>query len=232
MREPLSKRLPHFVAVHEFTPSSSRSHTSIDSYTGRPTLLSTATDAARRLRLPAYIVLGYMTIGSVFDILISAQPAIIHDIRWRLGVSTLLTGASGTELLGAVLFLGLALLAADEVALWVGFALSLLIGVGYLVVSGIFTLDSLQMRGQVKPDMLDRYNLGLAWTAFRLIFTGVVFFVISGAFMRAARNFRRVADRAGIKPAATPLVVGAQAAPGLGTPNPRPNIERPKAPTV
>lgn len=232
MREPLLKWLPHFVAVHEITASSSRSHTSIDSYAGRPTLLSSATDAARRLRLPTYIVLGYMTIGSVFDILISAQPATIHDIRWRLGVSTLLTGASGTELLGALLFLGLAVLAADEIALWVGFGLSLLIGLGYLAASGIFTLDSLQMRGQIKPDMLDRYNLGLAWTLIRLAFTGVVLFVIAGAFVRAARNLRRVVDRNGMKPVATPLVIGTQATPGLSTPSPRPNIERPKAPTA
>ena len=232
MREPLRKWLPHFVAANELTPSSSRSHTSIDLHADRPTLLSIANDTARRLRLPAYIVIGYMTIGSLLDVIISTQPATIHDIRWRLGVSTLLTGASGTELLGAVLFLGLALLAADEVALWVGFSLSLLIGLGYLVVSGIFTLDSLQMRGQIKPDMIDRYNLGLAWTLARLIFTGVVFIVVSAAFIRAARYLRRAVDRAGVKSPAAPLVVGTQVTPGVGAPNARPNIGRPKAPTA
>lgn len=195
-------------------------------------MLSFPNDAARRLRLPAYIVIGYMTIGSLLDVLISAQPATIHDIRWRLGVTTLLTGASGTELLGAVLFLGLALLAADEISLWVGFALSLLIGLGYLAAGGIFTLDSLQFRGQIKPDMLDRYNISLVWTLARLIFTGLVFLLVSGACVRAARALRRTVDRIGVKPSATPLVVGTNMTPGATASAPRPNIERPKAPTA
>jgi len=189
-------------------------------------------DAARRLRLPAYIVIGYMTIGSLLDILVSAQPAMIHDLRWRLGVSTLLTGATGTELLGAVLFLGLAIWAADEVSLWVGFALSLLFGLGYLAACGAFTLDSLQMRSQIKPEVMDRYNLGLAWTLTRLAFTGLVFLVIAGSCVRAARALRRAVDRNGAKPAGTPLVVGTQPAHGVATPAVRPNIERPKAPTA
>ena len=195
-------------------------------------MLSLPNDTARRLRLPAYIVIGYMTIGSLLDILVSAQPGNIHDIRWRLGVATLLTGASGTELLGALLFLGLAIFAADEVALWVGFALSLLIGLGYLALSGGFTLDSLQFRGQIKPEMIDRYNLGLAWTLTRLAFTALVFFVISVGCVRAARNLRRVVDRSGAKPSATPLVVGTNVTPGATAPGMRPNIERPKAPTA
>ncbi len=194
-------------------------------------MLSLGTDTARRLRLPGYIVVGYMTIGSLLDILISTQPAFIHDIRWRLGLATLFTGASGTELLGAALFLGLALLASDEISLWVGFGLSLLIGVLYLGVSGGFGLDSLQMRGQIKPEMLDRYNLGLGWTLARLLFTSVTFFVFSGSFFRAARAVRRAVDRSGLRPA-SPIVVGTQVTPGVGAPTPRPNIERPRAPTA
>jgi hypothetical protein len=107
-----------------------------------------------------------------------------------------------------------------------------LIGVGYLLASGAFTLDSLQMRGQIKPEMVARYNLGLAWTLARLVFTGVVFFVVAGSCIRAARAMRRAVDRNGLKPAATPLVVGTQAAPGVVAPSVRPNIERPKAPTA
>lgn len=195
-------------------------------------MLSLPNDTARRLRLPGYIVLGYMTIGSLLDILISSQPASIHDLRWRLGVSTLLTGASGTILLGSLLFLGLAILTADEISLWVGFTLSLLIGLGYLLVSGIFTLDSVQLRAQVKPEMLDRYNLGLAWTVARLFFTGAAMFVVSGACVRAVRFLRRELERVSVKMSGAPLVVGSQLTPGVSAPPPRPNIERPKAPTA
>lgn len=195
-------------------------------------MLSFANDAARRLRLPGYIVIGYMTIGSLLDVLISAQPATIHDLRWRLGVSTLLSGASGTELLGALLFLALAVLAADQVSLWVGFVLSLLIGLGYLAVSGVFSLDSLQMRGQIRPELLARYNLGLVWTLARLAFTGIVLFIVSGACLRAARTLGRATDRNGAKSATTPLVVGAPSGPGVIMPAARTAAEHPKAPTA
>ena len=193
--------------------------------------MSFSTESIRRLRLPAYIVIGYITIGSLADVIISTQPALIHDVRWRLGVGTLLTGASGTELLGAILFLALAAAAADQVALWTEFSLSLLIGLGYVLASGGFALDSLQMRGQISAEMLTRYNIGTTWTEVRLAFTGIVFFGIAAAAFRAARALARAVDRSASSPAST-LVVGAQAVGGAGVPPVRPAIDRPKAPTA
>lgn len=193
-------------------------------------MLSFANDTARRLRLPGYIVVAYITIGSLLDVVISSQPAQIHDMRWRLAVSTLLTGASGTELLGAVIFLALAVAVADGVAMWVGFALSLLCGVLYIGAGAVFALDALQMRGQIRPEMLARYNLNLLWTLARMLFTGVAFFVIATACLRAARALARALDRSAVKPAST-LVVGARATTGGGAPSIRPTIERTKAPT-
>jgi len=194
-------------------------------------LLSLANDTARRLRLPGYIVVGYMTIGSLFDVIVSTQPAQIHDVRWRLAVSTLLTGASGTELLGAVLFLALAVALSDGVAMWLGFALSLLLGLAYIGLGGVFALDSLQMRGQIRPEMLSRYNLGLEWTLARILFTGVVFLVIAGVFFRAARALARVLDRGATGPGST-LVVGAHTTTRGSATSIRPNLERTKTPTV
>ena len=194
-------------------------------------MLSLANDTARRLRLPGYIVVGYMAIGSLLDVIVSTQPAQIHDVRWRLAVSTLLTGATGTELLGAVLFLALAVALADGVAMWVGFALSLLLGLAYIGLGGIFALDSLQMRGQVRPDMLSRYSLSLVWTLARILFTGVALLIIAGAFLRAARALARVLDRGATSPGST-LVVGAHTTSGVSAPSIRPNIERTKAPTA
>ena len=189
--------------------------------------MSLANDAVRRLRLPGYIVVAYMTIGSLLDVVVSGQPPQIHDLRWRLGVSTLLTGASGTELLGALLFLALAVATSDGVAMWVGFAMSMLIGLLYIAVGGVFSLDSLQMRGQIRPEMLARYNLGLVWTLARILFTGAVFLIIAGVFFRAARALGRMLDRSATSPGST-LVVGAHTTSGGSAPSMRPNIERTK----
>lgn len=194
-------------------------------------MLSLANDMARRLRLPGYIVVGYMTIGSLLDVIVSTQPAQIHDVRWRLAVSTLLTGASGTELLGAVLFLALAVALSDGVAMWVGFVLSLLLGLAYIGLGGVFALDSLQLRGQVRPELVSRYNLGLVWTLVRILFTGGALLVIASACWRAARALARALDRSASNPAST-LVVGGHATPGVGAPSIRPNFERTKTPTA
>lgn len=188
-------------------------------------------DMARRLRLPGYIVVGYMTVGSLIDIVVSAQPVLVHDIRWRLGVSTLLTAASGTELLGALLFLGLAIATSDVLAMWVGFTLSALFGCLYLGAGGVFSLDAMQMRGQVKPEMLSRYDVNLVWTLLRILFTGVVLLIIAGACLRAARALARVLDRSGTNRAST-LVVGNPPTAGTGAPANRSHLERTKEPTT
>jgi hypothetical protein len=195
------------------------------------TLLSLANDTARRLRLPGYVVIAYMTIGSLVDVIVTTQPAQIHDVRWRLAVSTLLTSASGTELLGALLFLALAVALADGVAMWVGFALSLLLGLAYIGAGGVFALDSLQMRGQVRPDMLPRYDLGLVWTLVRVFFSGGALLIIASACWRAARALARTLDRSATDRAST-LVVGGHATTGVSAPSIRPKLDRPTAPTA
>lgn len=233
MRESLSQRLPHFVISLRRRSRNfvDKTHEFADHPREKWNLMSLANDAVRRLRLPGYVVVAYMTIGSLLDVVVSGQPPQIHDLRWRLGVSTLLTGASGTELLGAVLFLALAVATSDGIAMWVGFAMSMLIGLLYVGVGGVFSLDSLQMRGQIRPEMLSRYNLGLVWTLARILFTGVVLLIIAGVFFRAARALARVLDRSATNPAST-LVVGGHTATGVSVPSIRPNPERKKTPTV
>ena len=194
-------------------------------------MLSLANNMARRIRLSGYIVVGYVTIGSLLDVIVSSQPAQIHDVRWRLAVSTLLTGASGTELLGAALLLALAVALSDGVALWIGFALSLLLGLAYIGVGGAFALDSLQMRGQVRPELLARYNQGLVWTLVRILFTGGAFLVIASACWRAARALARTLDRTQSNTASA-LVVGGHAAAGVSAASIRPMLERTEAPTA
>lgn len=149
------------------------------------------TDLAKRLRLPAYIVTGYMAIGSLLDIAATTWPPLLHDLRWRLAVEGFATGASGTLLLAVVAFLVVAAAATDRVALGVGFAYSAIVGVVYLAGCAVFLLDSFQIRGQVQADQLSRYNVGLIWTAARLLFTGAVLVYLAVVAIRA---FRRIGE--------------------------------------
>lgn len=153
-----------------------------------------STDLVTRLRVPAYIVTGYMAIGSLFDIAATTWPPLLHDLRWRLAIESFSTGASGTVLLAVVVFFAFAWAAADRVGLGFGFAYCAIVGVGYLAESASFALDSLQVRGQVQPDQLSRYNVGMVWTMCRLVFTGLALIYLAVVAIRAFRRLG-VAER-------------------------------------
>lgn len=171
-----------------------------------------ATDLVNRLRIPAYIVTGYMAIGSLLDIAATTWPPLTHDLRWRLAVESFSTGASGTVLLAVVVFLAFAWAGANRAALGVAFAYCAIVGAGYLAESASFALDSLQVRGQVQGDQLSRYNVGMVWTLSRLVFTGLALmylaFVAISAFRRLAAAERGVSAGPGAilvtKPSAAP----------------------------
>ena len=163
-------------------------------------------ELARQIRIPAYVVTAYSAVGSILDILMSTWPVHVHDLRWRLAVESLATGATGTELLAVLLFLAFAWAAADQIALGVGFAFALIVGVFYLCGSVAFGLDALQVRSQIAPDQISRFQIGAAWAFGRMVFTGLMLGFLAAAIFRAFRSLARVADR-GVAPGVGNLIV-------------------------
>ena len=147
-----------------------------------------STDLVNRLRVPAYIVTGYMAIGSLLDIAATTWPPLSHDLRWRLTIESFSTGASGTVLLAVVVFLTFAWAAADRLGLGFGFAYCAIVGAAYLAESAVFIIDSLQLRGQIQADQLSRYNVGMVWTLARLVFTGLALIYLAVVAIRAFRR--------------------------------------------
>jgi len=164
------------------------------------------TELVKRLRIPVYIVTAYMAIGSILDITVSAWPPLLHDLKWRLALESFLTGASGTELLGVMIFLAFAWAAADRLALGFGFAYSAIVGVGYIAASGAFLLDSLQIKAQVQAEQMARYNLSVMWTAGRMLFTGIMLVYLAITAIRAFSRWLREADRSAAPGAGTIIV--------------------------
>jgi len=173
-------------------------------------------DLVKQVRVPAYIVTAYMALGSIFDVLATTWPIQLHDMRWRLAVQGMFTGASGTELLAVLLFLVFAWAAADHIALAAGFAYSLIAGVAYLCGAAIFSLDILQARGQIDPAQLSRYHMGAAWTIGRMIFAGLTLIMLAVVTFRAFRSLTRV-ERGVAGPAGSLIVGKPPAAPSRAT---------------
>jgi len=167
----------------------------------------TSKDFVQRLRLPAYVITTYIAIGAFVEILVAGMPILPHEIRWRLAFEGLVATSSGSVLLALLLFTAFAWAASDRIALAVGFAYSLIAAVGYLCCSAIFLLDSLQLKPQIQPDQLSRYNAGLAWNLGRLAFSAAMFLLFSGITFRAFRSLGRTVDR-GVGGPASNIVVG------------------------
>lgn len=172
-------------------------------------------DIAPRLRLPAYIVTIYIALGSFVDMIVSSWPAQPHDLRWRLLFEGFATTASGSEMLAVLLFLAFAWAAADRIGLAFGFSFSILAATAYLCCAVAFLLDSVQIKAQVRPDQAARFNLGLAWTSGRLVFTGLMFALFATVAFRAFRSLSRPAERAVASPSAS-LIVGNKPQPTAG----------------
>jgi hypothetical protein len=170
------------------------------------------TELVKRLRIPVYIVTAYLVLGSIFDIMVSTWPPLLHDLKWRLAFESFLTASSGTELLGVVIFLAFAWAAADRLALGFGFVYSALAGLTYLAASAGFVLDSLQIKGQVPLEQMSRYNLGMAWTAGRMLFTGIMLVYLAIVAIRAFSRWPSEANR-GVAAGAGTIVVRPHASP-------------------
>lgn len=167
-------------------------------------------DMVPRLRVPAYIVATYIALGSFVDMIVSTWPVQLHDLRWRLLFEGLATTASGSEMLAVLLFLLFAWAATDRIALALGFSFSTVVAAAYLCLTGLFLLDSLQIKSQMPANQMARFNLGVAWTSGRLLFSALMFGLFATVAFRAFRAISRATDR-GVAAPASNLVVGKSA---------------------
>jgi hypothetical protein len=164
-------------------------------------------DFIQRLRLPAYVIVAYLGLGSAVEILVGAWPAHFHDVNWRLSVLHSAAGATGTELLALLLLLVIAQLSMSVAGLWTGFCASILVALGYLIGATMFGLDSLQIRSSVPADQLRRFDVTVAWALARFAIVDLVSLTLAACALGAARSLRRESSRN----TANRLVVGTSA---------------------
>ena len=183
----------------------------------------TQTDFARKLKVPAYLIVGFLSLGSVVEVLVANWPLRLHDVNWRLAVLDSTAGATGTELLALLLLIFVAQAVSSRGAVWVGFWYSILVALAYVVASCAFALDSLQVRGRIPAAQLSHFDVTVAWAVARFAITALVCSWLAACALVAARAFRREARDAGDRRNA--LIVGNTS----GSP-PAARIDRPGPP--
>jgi hypothetical protein len=86
--------------------------------------------------VPAYLLVAFLSIGSLLDILVTAWPAHLHDPNWRLAVANNAAGASGTEMLSLLILIVVAQLAVAPG--FAGFAYAIAMVSGYAIAAVMF----------------------------------------------------------------------------------------------
>jgi hypothetical protein len=169
-----------------------------------------------RLRVAGYYIGIVVLVAQVTELVLAAWPARIHSPSWRI---TFVGGAANTvfmTLLVMFIMTSIAVVAVDRRFAFVMATLSALAAVTFLVLSGVFALDAIQMRNQVRQALADRYDFASAWVFARQIIGAVGFGILSVAAFRSARAIKP--DAARPTPKGTGFIVGGLSAPRVEKP--------------
>ena len=168
---------------------------------------------ARRLRIAGYFLALFVGVSSISDIIVSTWPVSVHDARWRVGATTLITSAAPVNLLVIFVCIAIAFLAGDRRVLWLIGGLCAVASVAFLGLSAELALDLLQIRHKVRADLVSNYDVTMALGELRLLLASALSFVLSVAAFRVRRHAGRVVVEAA--PAhASRFFMGNVAAPG------------------
>ena len=122
------------------------------------------------------------------ELAIRTWPFRIHSPAWRLGF--LGGGASVlvTPLLALYLVFAIAAVADDRIVEYLVAAVAAIGTVLCLGSAAIFSLDVLQMKGQISSATATQYDLGSMWIIARLVLVAVLFVVLAASSIRTARR--------------------------------------------
>ena len=149
--------------------------------------------SARRLRLPCYMITATLIVLQIIDVGVRTWPFRVHSPVWRLGFISASAGAAGagTPLIGLLIVFAIAVATDDEAAAYVVALVSALAAVLCVAGAGVFSLDALQVRNEVRSGLAGQYEVGSMWVAVRVLVTAVLFVVLMMGAWRAAKAAAR-----------------------------------------
>lgn len=165
--------------------------------------------------------MALLAVQILVDVVLRASPIRPSSIQWRLGFIGGGAGSLTMLLLAFFATLAIAVAADDRAAGYVVSIMSVVVSVFCILALGIFSLDALQMKGQVLASVTSTYDSATIWVAVKLLLAAIIFLVIAISAFRAMRSSQR---EAGLQPSkgrasmlvATPRAPGAAAPPQAG----------------
>lgn len=127
----------------------------------------------------------------IIDVDVRSWPFRVHSPMWRVGFIGANTGAAGTPLIGLLIVFAIAVATDDEAAAYVVALVSALAAALCVAAAGVFSLDVLQLRNEVRSGLAGQYEIGSMWVAARVLVTAVLFVVLMTSAWRAAKAAAR-----------------------------------------
>lgn len=174
-----------------------------------------STDTApQRLRIAAYVILLTAIAFGLADLLLSVQPMRPGAVQWRFGVVGLAANAVVAPLVLLLLLATYAWWMGDRRVLMSTSVISGLLVLLLVLGIGAFVLDGLQMRRQVRPEALPRFDTATVQALGKMLLASIGAGLLSVGAFQAARALRAVTVQR--QHAAPTLIVGTGASSRTG----------------
>ena len=150
-----------------------------------------------RLAPAAYLVAFALVAIPIFDASMTAFPPHLHDARWRFGAVGLISNAVLFPALGSLIAIGTAASLGHARTQRILGILAFLVALACLGGLGTFTLDALQTRAAVRPELHLSYAVASTTAGVKLVVAMLTFCALGIAGVRGpawARPKQRAAS--------------------------------------
>ena len=127
----------------------------------------------------------------LIDLAVRAWPFRMHSPVWRMAFLGGGAAVVVTPLLALYIIFAIAAVADDRLVEYLVATLAAMGTVLCLGAAAFFSLDVLQMKGQISAVAASQYDIGSVWVISRLLLVAVLFIVLAVSALRAARTVPR-----------------------------------------
>lgn len=168
--------------------------------------MSSSRSLSRPLFSSAYAVGSLLVILPLLQVGLVTWPPRPSELTWRFGAAGVIGNALLLPLLGTALVMYAASLLEHRRFLRVMAFSSLLLSVGLLALLTLFSLDAMQLRASVSPQLTARYDASSGNAAVSYLLTTLAWVWLGIAGILASRKPKRTSERSAAM--STGIVVG------------------------
>ncbi|CAN5538553.1 hypothetical protein BH09GEM1_BH09GEM1_01540 [soil metagenome] len=153
-------------------------------------LLLISMNSYRQLAPASYLVAAALVLFPLYDSGVQLIPWNIGSAQWRFGAIGLLSNTLMIVCLGAVIAVGVAVLANQERGRRILGAVSWAVAIVLLIGIAAFAMDAVQARRQIRADLLTSYQIASITAEVKML-VGVLTFAMLGRATRMERVIRQ-----------------------------------------